>query len=422
MEAENFNIKEYIGRFILCLCALAAAVIAGYLLLVLAYLIPTGPMQPNMVESCGIFEKEGTYPKKLWNYNSRLDNFTDGSMLLMSSTETDEGVWKAALLACTRSLGDQFPDKVLLSIYRDGAEDYTTYAYPRYWQGYMVFVKPLIYLFPYRTIRLIVLIWQLMLMSILLYQTYKYDKRLIFPVLGMWAFLNPVATLQSLQFNTVLSITLISLIHIVSYKRKHEGKNMRKWDIAFLLAGCATSYFDLLTFPLLSWGVPLAVWLYLYSEDDLKKNILNEIELSFCWGMGYAGMWASKWVLANLITGQDVITNATNEASGWMNTDIPRMLKYFYALARNCGAAVQIVIVIYIAFLLYKIVCVIRKNRIDAKQYLCYMIIFVAPFAWYFVTVSHAYRHYWFTYRNMGISIISLTLIVLKISEESDKI
>lgn len=325
-------------------------------------------------------------------------------------------------MACTRSLGDQFPDKVLLSIYRDGAEDYKTYAYPRYWQGYMVFVKPLIYLFPYRTIRLIVLIWQLMLMGILLYQTNKYDKHLIFPVLGMWAFLNPVATLQSLQFNTVLSITLISLIHIVSYKRKHDGTDMRKWDIAFLLTGCATSYFDLLTFPLLSWGAPLAVWLYLYREDDLKKNILNEIELSFCWGMGYAGMWASKWVLANLITGQDVITNATIEASSWMNADIPRAIKYFYALLRNVGASVQVVIVIYIAFLLYKIIGIIRKTRIDTKPYLYYMIIFTAPFVWYFVTVSHVFTHYWFTYRNMGISVIALHLFLLSIRETEGRI
>ena len=417
MEAGGFGINEYIKRFILCVCVLAAAVIAGYLLLVLAYLIPTGPMQPNVAKSCEIFEKEGTYPKKLWNYNSRLDNFTDGSMLLMSSTETDEGAWKAALLACTRSLGNQFPNEVLLSIYRDGAEDYNTYAYPRYWQGYMVFVKPLIYLFPYRTIRLIVLIWQLMLMGILLHQTYKHDKRLIFPILGMWVFLNPVASLQSLQFNTVISITLIFLIFVVAYKGKHDGKDMRKWDIAFLITGCATSYFDLLTFPVLSWGVPLAAWLYLCQEDDPKKNILNEIELSFCWGMGYASMWASKWVLASLITGENVLTNASNEAKIWMDADIPRILKFFYALVRNCGASVQIVSIVYLLVLLIRIIMIVRKNRINIKQYLSWLIIMALPFVWYFITVSHAYKHYWYTYRNMGASIIALHLILLRLDE-----
>ena len=400
-----------IKRIIIGILTLFVSVIVGYLLLVLVYCIPVEPMYDHMVESCDIFEKEGTYPKMLWNYNSRLDNFSDALMLMMASFRDDDSAWKAALNG-KMYLGAK-PDEIFIDLFKNGHTNQYEYDYMRYWHGYQIYLKPLAYLMSLHGIRIVMILFQLLLVGILAYQSYRYDRKLLIPIAGLWIFLNPIATTMSIQINTVTTVTLITLIMVIYFCTKRDRVKTISWDILFLLDGCAIGYFCVLSYPLLAWGAPLVLWYY-FNADDLKKNLLEAIELSGFWGVGFAGMWGAKWILGTLITGTDIIGDALSHVSEWSSSEMSRGRMYFEALLRNVGAAVQISVVIYVLVLIVQIIRLLKHNKYEFKTYIIYILIIIAPFVWYFVTVSHAYVHYWFAYRNMGMCVLALNLILLK--------
>ncbi len=409
--------KYFIRRLFWCLLFLLLAVSAGYIMLVASHCIPVKYMQKNMYSSYDLIEKEGMYHGLSWNENSILDNYTDAAMLVMSSTETGKNIWLSALCNYTRVIGDLNPNEVLIAIYHYNYSDYDMYAYTRYWEGYMVILKPLLCFFDYPSLRKIVFICQIILVSICIFLCGKVDNKLLFSILGLWLFLNPFVTTKSLQFNTITSITFIMIIIVLFIYWKKNQIDMKIWDVIFLLTGCATSYFDLLTFPLLTWGAPLALWVYLYYENTIKENILHEIEISFFWGMGYLGMWASKWVLGKAFTGIDVVDDASNEIARWTVSSYNRWVIYYWTIFKNISASIQISVIIYLITIMILMLRLSKRYKFNGKFFANYLLLFIAPFIWYFITIGHAVQHYWFTYRNMGVCVISLNLVYFKMEE-----
>ena len=92
------NFRMHIGRAVKWL---AAGIAAGYGLLVLAYLLPTGPMQANLAASAGILAEEREYHRVIPGIvSTQLDNYTDSWMMGNAVYDSARPVWKQAL-ACT---------------------------------------------------------------------------------------------------------------------------------------------------------------------------------------------------------------------------------------------------------------------------------------------------------------------------------
>ena len=214
--------------------------IVGYFLLAGVYLLPTDRMEKNMRESVDIFYAEDNYPQFMEYKNSQLDNYTDGIMLLTASNRNHDNIWKAAINAERYRTSDT-PVETILDVYGEGMEDPDSTYYARYWHGYLVFLKPLLMLFGYGQIREIMMFVQLGLFAVVLVLLAKKDIKLTIPLFLMWIFLNPVATMMSLQFNTVLLITLLSMIAIIFIDDKYEIKNLYTWMIFFMVIGVVTS-------------------------------------------------------------------------------------------------------------------------------------------------------------------------------------
>ena len=67
---------------------------------------------------------------------------------------------------------------------------------------------------------------------------------------------------MSLQYSPVFYISVISTLFVfLKYDRYRE-----RIFFIFLVSGMLTSFFDLLTYPLLTWGMP-ALWLILIKEE-----------------------------------------------------------------------------------------------------------------------------------------------------------
>ncbi|MBQ2661301.1 MAG: hypothetical protein IJF80_01455 [Clostridia bacterium] len=399
-------------------CALKAAaillvcIIAGFALLCGVFLLPTEPMFENAKESADVFEISGEYPYFINGYDgSMLDNYTDSLMLLNAVTDSDEGLINRAA-NMYRATSDESPVSSLLN-YLETGETSEFATYERYWHGYLVTLKPMLMLFNYGQIRIINLVLfallGLFVFVLMLKKTgLKYAIGFIFAIL----FTIPIVIPFSLQFSTVMYITLCALCVMLLFHEKLEKNN--RYIYFFLIAGVLTSYMDYLTYPLVVLGVPMVVLMLLKKDDDLKNKITRIILYSVCFGIGYVGMWAGKVVLGSLLTGNDIIGNALSafaERSG-NETANAGTITVIDVFARNLGMIGEIpFIILAVGALLVEAVLIaikgipFKKALINALPFL---LIACMPFAWQVVTSNHSYIHAWFTYRMLWIMVFAI--------------
>ena len=190
-------------------------------------------------------------------------------------------------------------------------------------------------------------------------------------------------------------------------------------DVFFLLTGMATSYFDFLTYPVASLGMPLIVWLLLHRDETARTRLWRMVRCGLCWALGYAGMWAGKWALAllygsegfwsTLVGSLEVRTSHEVRGVGeisrldalWKAASVFFKKPYFMA-----GAA---------ALFGYGAVFVRRRarklpmeknSRGLAAALGCVALL---PLGWYLFTANHTYNHAFFTSRALCVTVFGLT-------------
>lgn len=65
--------------------------------------------------------------------------------------------------------------------------------------------------------------------------------------------------------------------------------------------GISTAYFDFLTYPLVTFGIPM-IFCILINEKNTCENWKEMPIMGIHWGIGYLGMWAEKWLIGTVIT------------------------------------------------------------------------------------------------------------------------
>lgn len=125
-------------------------------------------------------------------------------------------------------------------------------------------------------------------------------------------------------------------------------------------------------------------------------------------------MWSSKWVIADLITGSNVIEEAITQlvyrtGLGKSGTEAGQFT-YSYVLSLNFGTNKIHILISSLAALFGSIIGLV-KNPKTLRQNIVLLIISLSPFVWYFFTQNHAYIHYRFTYRNIAVLVFSMWMI-----------
>ncbi len=405
-----------------------ACVVVGFLLIVLAYCVPTSPMEKNLKESVEQLSAEGEYHALIGSDSTwTLDNYTVAAMLNQAAHGHSDPL-RYAMLNPHAGEGETQIDQLSLGI---GESDGKLPVYSQYWHGYLVFLKPLLLLLNLEQIRMFALMTcsvLVLLVAVLLARRGEAVAGVAFGV-SFVAF-NVVVTMFSLSLAACTFLALAGTL-VVLWQTERRGRTLRGnvgwWTVPFLVLGATTSYFDFLCAPITTLGVSLAMLVYL-SRYDLGKDavvhaILGVVALSACWAVGYAAMWASKWVIATMITGQDVIAagvakiferSASREfeavdsaqISRWdaitKNFDLgfPKWCKPFVALM-VAGTA------IYVA----------RNAKMGEGQggtslwwMLPLLVVAVFPYAWYFFAANHSYQHAFFTYRGQVVTLLCVAL------------
>ena len=373
----------------------------------LVYCIPTSWIQGNVEKSIEVLEGEGEYPMYFfYRHSAIIDIHTD--KLMYESLIQNRDYYN--------------PIQAAMSINQ----------YPRYWHGYQVLLRPLTVVFQVQELRYLGMLtfhllffWSAWLMA-------KETKPLyaMFYVLtvasGYVVFL-PVC----FQFLTTFLVLFVSLIVLLSRYDNNKPLPAVKWMLYFFVVGMVENFFDFLTYPILTLGIPLVLLLWLRVRDertDFRGNFWFMFKASLSWFFGYALTWISKWLLSAAILGVRYFWRTMSVVQYRLEGSEEEPLDRIGTIQRNLKAWLNVqdggVISwskIALLILIVAVVLIIWRKLKDWKAVGAYLpILFVAayPYIWYLVMSNHSQIHYWYTYRAQLVALFAGLVFLAAILRE----
>lgn len=393
---------------------LLSAALLGVLFLCLAFLLPVENMFQHVKESSVLLSKEGFYPVK-WGdeIGSTLDNFTDALMIQNATYPSSGNPLKDAMqVNHLQFTGDMRPITDLENQISNPSAG-VGYEYARYWHGYLIFLKPLLLIFSYQQIRILNMVLQVFLFVFLLWTMKKASlQTYILPLCVSWLGIAPWVLPYSMQLSSMYYLALLGVIILLRY---YETLIKYKYYY-FMLLGILTAYFDYLTWPVITLGLPLVFYtLKEISAKDLKTILREIFGLCINWAIGYGAMWSLKWVFGELILQDGTFSKAVGAALYRSSKEAEGIVVSFFlvwrrTIGRLLNPAFLAAAMIYVIHL---ILSTFKKRRSSLKQSwnltasLPFFLIAVIPLLWYAATRNHSYIHLSLVYRSLWISVFS---------------
>lgn len=374
--------------------------------LVIVYCIPSGAMVKNVSKSYDIISREGLYPRAYMD-GHRYDNFTVTLMLNMA-LNTTKSPFIAAIQSSYSSGEDQI-DGLRRAISGEDGD----IPYPRYWHGYLIFLKPaLVFLNIYQIRLLCQTIALLLLMIISIELKGQFGKFGVWVAAALalsWGIYSGMSASATLPLFSSFVISLFAGIYILKfYRLRRESECMK----LFFVIGAVTVFFDFLDNPVLTLGVPLCVLIlkmFFVGEDKLKKHsIVSALICCASWGGGYGIMWGSKWLLFFLISGPSALNDVKNaakfrlgrgeDAARYGSTPSSAILKNLMEAGKFRIMILAEIAIICVVFAIILMSLLIRLKRVKAERLIisvCFElgIVSLFPFAWYAVLNNHSQVH-----------------------------
>lgn len=402
--------------FAKALLHISIAIGTGVLLLSLVYTIPTMRIENNVRKSAlDTIQKEGEYPELTHIATSYLDNWTDSIMLGNAAHPTGNSPIVDAMLV-PRYVADEFPNKSLILWAESGEYQYES-TYPQYWHGYLILLKPLLTLIDYAGIRVLNGLCQIMLVFVVTILFWNREKKeYILPWLISYAMLMPFALAKSLQYSSCFYIFSVTSIVLLCQKKNRDP------FCIFLWAGIATAFFDFLTYPISTFGVPAVVYLILHRQMNLKKSVGQLAACFLCWAAGYGLMWGGKLLAGSLITGTDFIFEAKSHLSQWFDGE--RWFSIGYVFYYNVRDFVYTpVSFAALGFIIYTMIRIIKgRNYTKENLLLCipFIIVLLLPFLWYLFLFNPSGIHHFFTNKACVVCAFGGMSMLMMLAEDID--
>ena len=408
---------------------LIAGGVTGIILLVFANMIPTDYIIENARASVDIFKIEGSNPQVIHGYQATsLDNYTDAWMLRNAFYNGEESAWQKALHVYYYSYTDEEYDvRESMIAWLEGKEGYEKKSYARYWHGYLILLKPLLYFWDYGDIRGF-LKW--IELSMVVYICVLLSKRKLERFIP--AFIAAMVCIEfqligmSMQYSWVFLIGMAFsavILRKVPCGTEEGGRD----GLLFLVIGMLTSYFDFLTYPLFTLGIPL-LFLIICEREEKKDNAAllgTAIKHSVYWTVGYIGMWVQKWILCTVFTGENLMADGLNsilERSG--RSVNGEQVGYVDALRANMAPICKYpyFLAVLAAAVLILVICRKEEKGIfSGWVLLTYLYIAILPFCWYAVSINHSYIHAFMTYKLLGITVFAVLCMLTEVRKNEFK-
>lgn len=405
--------------------------------LTLTALIPNKWIKENVKESAEVLCEEKEYPiKKLLNRYIMFDNYADAIMINEAySMDPAEPFYSAMVVrrsyipgVTTEVLDEEVGDPEI-AIYETQnlmnvveGKNILSKQYAKYWHGYLIFLKPILMIFNWSEIQVLLFIITYTLAIILLYLIKKN-----FGLLQSACFLIIFLLIDfqyiffSLEYTPVFILMLIVSILILVNPKWIKDKKM-----IYFITGILTCFFDFLTAPLITLGIPLILDLLLQEKNEKieVKEMFKEIIInSLLWGLGYGSIWLAKFIIVDIFFNGNVIHAAleqvfhrTFDKDRDFEINLSNALQYNF---NNCNNSVLIplIVVEFILLINRKKNWKREKSEIlkEWKSCLPYLLIAIMPFVWYAILEEHSVRHAIFTYRILSIFWIAILMVFCKL-------
>lgn len=202
----------------------------------------------------------------------------------------------------------------------------------------------------------------------------------------------------------------------------------------FFVVGMMENFFDFLTYPIITLGIPLILLLWMRVRDekaDLKDNLLFTIWSSISWGVGYALTWIAKWGITTVVLGVRYFIRNLSVIEYRLNGSEEEPLDRIGTLQKNLKAWLNIRdngmiswSKVVIVILVVALVLLIWKKAKDMKTILAYLpmlLVAVYPYIWYLVMSNHSQIHYWYTYRNQVLTLFGGLIFLASILKSKNE-
>ncbi|MDO4261034.1 MAG: hypothetical protein Q4C82_03055 [Eubacteriales bacterium] len=365
----------------------AALIAVFFLSMALVYCIPASWIEKNVAASVEIMEGEGDYPMYFfYRHSSIMDVHTD--KLMYESLIQNRDYYN--------------PIQASVSVNQ----------YPRYWHGYQVVLRPLTVFFQVQEVRYLgMLAFHLLLFwSAWLLAKRTRPANAVLYVLTI-ATGNIALSAVCLQFMNTFLILFATMAVLLSRYEKFKERAYG-FSLFFFTVGMVENFFDFLTYPIITLGIPLVALLWIKAREeqaDLRENLLFTVKSSVAWGLGYALTWIAKWGIATVVLGVRYFWRTMSVVQYRLEGSAEEPLDRIGTIRKNLKAWLNVqddgliswskvaLVVLVIALVLI----LVRKVRDLRAAAACLPMLLVAlyPYVWYLVMSNHSQIHYWYTYR-----------------------
>ena len=339
----------------------------------------------------------------------KLGDFSDCVILGIAWCANDSLPLQSAMSARFMMQGGSAIQGARLMLDDDSSQELQSVVYCRYWHGNQVIIRPLLCITTVNGIHvinivLLSLLWLGMLLA--LWRRINHaDALIIMLILG--AVMIPSVPL-CMNYVPTFYIALIASLLILLWKPCTS-----RWSNTvplFFVIGALTTFFDLLTTPMVAMAVPLMVYmLYRRPERPWRAVIL----LALAWLLGYASLWATKWLLAAIFTEHNAFADAmgavTQRTVGHGEQDY---MQWCFKWTATAFIAVILSITLFVA--------PSANRRRAAKRHGWMLLIAAASFVWTFVLLEHTWHHLHFTCRTFSIFLIGTALFIRHTLQRTD--
>lgn len=398
--------------------------IIGMLLLIAVYCLPANRIKSHIASGAYIYLQETAMFEYADGYVSTLlDNYTDALILSNVVYPSDHPVQDAVNVPRYRYEGSA--DSLELISYlndTDGTHYVAVDTYPRYWHGYQVILRPFYVFFDFSDMEIFNQAMQLLLLFAVLLLMQKRGLVRYIPAFAMMIlFWNPASMGLSLQYSPCYYISLAACAIILGKRNIPDIRRL------FLMAGILTAYFDFLTYPAATLGVPLVMWLIVHRNDN-GISIGQVIRNCIWWVIGYVGMWSEKWLIGTFLTGNNLFADAAGKiaersSSQAEGKSISRSGTVAYLLRYSLAKWPYILLIGGTILGLLAVGIILRRRgqkhlpSCQISHITLLLLVGCIPFAWILMAANHCYIHPRLTYRVLGVMIFAwlsaLTLLAL---------
>ena len=393
----------------------SAVILAVVLLCVLcnfaAFVIDTEDMREHTWQGCLMLGEQQAAPQMIGGFSSsQLDNFTSVLILKTAGYVGNETLVQKALSGYRVDIPvtpEEVNDWEVFCNYEFGENSPTGgLSYSRYWHGCV---------FDVANIQMLLYFAQLVLFVFVLFLMGKRGLGRLIPGFFLAYFLlMPFSSSICLQYIPVTMLMLGACAAVLLWDKTIS--DFIGMPAFFILLGVLTNYFDLLTFPLVALGFPITLLLALRikEDDSFLRLFMTTATCGIGWAFGYAGMWAFKWMLVDMISEYSTIWGLltqiflrTSDSGGGDNLSrIGVAMRNLNVILAKPSYLLLIGLTGVITLIPAAKALVRRKAHFDPRALLL-LIVAAVPFVWYMVMANHSYDHTYYTYRNVTMSVIA---------------